>query len=114
MYERAPGQTLERVIAAHGGFGVPVTRVRRIMGQIARTLSALNETGIIRGGLPPGTILIVHENGAEIASLTDHAAHDEPPHPGYFAPERSGLSQAPVGYSTDVFPFAAILYEILG
>lgn len=113
MYERAPGQTLERVIAAHGGFGVPVTRVRRIMGHVARTLATLNESGIIRGGLPPATILITNENGNEIASLVDHATTEPPPHLGYYAPERSGLSPAPIGYASDVFPFAAILYEIL-
>lgn len=113
LYERPPGQTLARVIAAHGGFGVPVNRARRIMGHVARTLTALNESGIIRGGLPPATILIIQENGNEIASLVDHASADAPPHLGYFAPERSGLSQSAVGFATDVFPFAAILYEIL-
>ncbi len=113
MYERAPGQTLERVIAAHGGFGVPVTRARRIMGQVARELAALNETGIIRGGIHPSTIHITQENGNDIATLVEHSVTDPLPHLGYFAPERSGLSQAQVGWSTDVFPFAAILYEIL-
>ena len=113
MNERAPGQTLERVIAAHGGFGVPVTRARRIMGQVARDLTALNESGVIRGGLPPSAIVITQENGNDIASLVDHATGEPTPHLGYFAPEQSGLSQAQIGWSTDVFPFAAILYEVL-
>lgn len=113
MNERALGQTLERVIAAHGGFGVPVVRTRRIMGQVARVLITLNDSGVIRGGLPPATILIVSEGGNEIASLVDLDPAAPSPHLGYFAPERSGVTQTPIGWSTDVFPFAAILYEIL-
>jgi len=113
LNERAPGQTLERVIAAHGGFGVPVTRARRIMGQVARDIAALNETGVIRGGLSPSTILITQDNGNDITTVVDLPATDPSPHLNYFAPERSGLSQGQVGYSTDVFPFAAILYEVL-
>lgn len=113
MNERAPGQTLERVIAAHGGFGVPVARARRLMGHVARALVVLNESGIIRGGLPPATILIVHDEGNEIASLVDPDPAASPPHLGYFAPERSGLTQAQLNWSADVFPFAALLYEVL-
>ena len=114
MNERAPGQTLERVIAAHGGFGIPVARARRILGHVARALATLNESGIIRGALPPATIiLVVPEDGNEIASLIHHDEAGPRPHVGYFAPEQSGLIQAPLGWSTDVFPFAAILYEVL-
>ncbi|HRI67532.1 MAG TPA: hypothetical protein PK156_24980 [Polyangium sp.] len=113
MNERAHGQTLERVLAAHGGFGVPVVRARRIMGQVARTLVTLNESGVIRGCLPPATILIAQEDGNEFASVADLDPSAPAPHLGYFAPERSGLTQAPLSWATDVFPFAAILYEIL-
>ncbi len=114
MNERAPGQTLERVIAAHGGFGIPVARARRILGHVARALATLNESGIIRGALPPANIiLVIPDDGNEIASIVPHDESGPRPHVGYFAPERSGLIQTQLGWSTDVFPFAAILYEVL-
>lgn len=113
MYERALGQTLERVIAAHGGFGIPVARSRRIMGHVACALVASNEAGVIRGGLSPSDILVVSDNDTDLVSIVEHATADPSPHLSYFAPERSGLSQATIGWSTDVFPLAAILYEVL-
>lgn len=112
MNDRVPGQTLERVIAAHGGFGIPVARARRIMGHVAQAIAALNEAGVIRGVLPPSSILIVQEGGNEIATLVNDSA-DPPPHLGYFAPERSRLIQAPLAWSSDVFPLAAVLFEVL-
>lgn len=112
MNDRVPGQTLERVIAAHGGFGLPVARARRIMGHVAQAMTALNETGVIRGVLPPSSILIVQEGGYEIASLADDSAAPTP-HLGYFAPERSRLSQASLAWSSDVFPLAAVVFEVL-
>jgi eukaryotic-like serine/threonine-protein kinase len=112
LNDRAQGQTLERVIAAHGGFGLPVARARRIMGHIAHAIAALNDSGVIRGVLPPASILITHEGGHEIADLADDST-DAPPHLGYFAPERSRLTQAPLSWSSDVFPLAAVLFEVL-
>lgn len=83
------------------------------MGHVAHALVASNEAGVIRGGLSPAHILVVAENENDVASFIEHSAEDPPTHLGYFAPERSGLSQGTIGWSTDVFPFAAILYEVL-
>ncbi len=113
MNERAPGQTLARVIAAHGGFGVPVARARRIMGHVARALVALNEAGIVYGALCPSNIFIEQDNATDLASLGEHGTAGQTSEHFYFAPERSGLSQAPPAPAADVFSFAAILYEIL-
>lgn len=123
--EELSTQSLAKVIAAHGGFGVPVGRARRIAGHIARGLFALHEVGVVHRDLSPSNVILVQDSGQERAKLVDYglgatlAVHAmEPSSIGYAPPERFGLSggsNAPtsIGPSADVFSFAVILYELL-
>jgi eukaryotic-like serine/threonine-protein kinase len=118
--EHVAGQSLGKVIAAHGGFGVPVARARRLAGHIARALFALHEVGLVHRDLTPRSVIIVQEGGQERAKVADFmlAAVAEPrtldpSSLGYAPPEGLGYGSGSIGPATDVFSFAAILYELL-
>jgi serine/threonine-protein kinase len=118
--EELSGQSLAKVIAAHGGFGVPVARARRLAGHVARGLFAMHEVGVLHRDLTPTNVLIVQENGQERAKLVDYAfaaalaPHAiEPSSVGYAPPERFVHPGAPIGPASDVFSFAVILFEAL-
>jgi serine/threonine protein kinase len=126
VVEHIVGQTLGKVIAAHGGFGMPVARARRIMGQVALGLHALHEMQIVHRDLKPSNILLAQENGQEIAKITDYGlvklVDDTSAFRttgfagaslGYAPPEQYEMGNRRVGAQTDVFSFAAILYEVL-
>ncbi|WP_170319429.1 protein kinase domain-containing protein [Polyangium spumosum] len=118
--EYLPGQNLTRVIAAHGGFGLPAARARRIMGHVARALFALHEASYVHRDLKPSQVLITQERGQETARIkggciTALSADEplDPPNLLYGAPESFGAMNGPLGPETDVYSFAAILYELL-
>ncbi|MDI1484592.1 serine/threonine-protein kinase [Polyangium sp. y55x31] len=118
--EYLPGQNLARVIAAHGGFGLPAARARRVMGHVARGLFALHEAGAVFRDLKPSHVLIAQDRGQETARITDgfvtHLGPQDPLDPPnllYGAPESFGQVQGPLGPEADVYSFAAVLYELL-
>jgi len=123
--EHVEGQTLARVIAAHGGFGLPITRVRRIMKQVARALHTVHEQRIIHRDLKPSNILLAHQYGQEIAKVTDFGLVKLPDLTahrtatvagaslGYAPPEQYEMGNHRVGVQTDVFAFSSMLYEML-
>ena len=126
VIEHVSGQTLSKVIAAHGGFGMPIARARRIMGQVALGLHALHEMQIVHRDLKPSNILLAQENGQEIAKITDYglvklvddtAAFRTTGFAGgslgYAPPEQYEMGNRRVVAQTDVFSFAAILFEAL-
>ncbi len=126
VVEYIVGQTLGKVIAAHGGFGMPVARARRIMGQVALGLHALHEMQIVHRDLKPSNILLTQENGQETAKITDYGlvklVDDTSAFRttgfagaslGYAPPEQYEMGNRRVVAQTDVFSFAAILYEAL-
>src|SRR5262249_30691122 len=69
--EYVEGQTLNKVIRAHGGFGLPVARARRIMKQVARALHSVHDQRIIHRDLKPSNILLSQLQGQEVAKVTD-------------------------------------------
>jgi serine/threonine-protein kinase len=123
--EYVEGQTLSRVIQAHGGFGLPVARVRRLMKQVARALHSVHEQRIVHRDLKPSNILLTQLQGQEVAKVTDFglvklpqlAAHRTATVAGaslgYAPPEQYEMGNNRVTVQTDVFSFAAILYEVL-
>src|SRR6185436_14033114 len=69
--EHVDGQTLANVIRAHGGFGLPIARVRRLMKQVARALHAVHERRIVHRDLKPSNILLTQQHGQELVKVTD-------------------------------------------
>jgi eukaryotic-like serine/threonine-protein kinase len=123
--EHVEGQTLASVIRAHGGFGLPIARVRRLMKQVARALHTVHEQRIIHRDLKPSNILLAQQNGQEIAKVTDFGLVKLPDLTanktlsfagaslGYAPPEQYEPGNDRVTVQTDVFSFASVLYEIL-
>jgi serine/threonine-protein kinase len=125
VLELVDGPPLRKVLAAHGGFGLPVARVRRILRQVARALADMHAQGIVHRDLKPSNILLAQKDGVEIAKVTDFGLVkllDASIHQtvtmagasaGYAPPEQYEVGNRRVGPHTDVFAFAAILYEAL-
>ncbi len=123
--EHVAGQTLAEVIRAHGGFGLPILRVRRVMRQVARALSAVHDQRIVHRDLKPSNVLLAQQDGEEIAKVTDFGLVKLPDLTahrtvsiagaslGYAPPEQYEMGNPRVGPPTDVFSFASVLYELL-
>jgi len=123
--EYVEGQTLGKVIQAHGGFGLPVGRVRRVMKQVARALHTVHERRIVHRDLKPSNILLAQVQGQEVAKVTDFGLVKLPELSahrtatvagaslGYAPPEQYEMGNNRVTVQTDVFSFAAILFEAL-
>lgn len=125
VLEYVDGQPLSRVLAAHGGFGLPVARVRRILRQVARALGELHGQNIVHRDLKPSNILLASREANEIAKVTDFGLVKVVDGPfnqtvtvagasaGYAPPEQYEVGNRRVGPHTDVFSFGAILFEAL-
>jgi serine/threonine protein kinase len=123
--EHVDGQTLSSVLRAHGGFGLPIARVRRVMRQVARALHAVHEQRIVHRDLKPSNILLAQQDGQEIAKVTDFGLVKLPDLTGnktisvagaslgYAPPEQYEMGNNRVGPQTDVFSFASVLFELL-
>ncbi|HLM71825.1 MAG TPA: serine/threonine-protein kinase [Polyangiaceae bacterium] len=125
VLEYVDGQTLEQVIRAHGGFGLPVARVMRVMRQVARALQTVHDHRIIHRDLKPSNILLAQIDGMEVAKVTDfglvkltdvglvRTGNFAGASLGYAPPEQYEMGNTRVSVQTDVFSFATILYEAL-
>jgi serine/threonine-protein kinase len=123
--EHVDGQTLASVIRGHGGFGLPIARVRRLMRQVARALHAVHEQRIVHRDLKPSNILLAQHDGVEIAKVTDFGLVKLPDLStnktisvagaslGYAPPEQFEMGNTRVSAQTDVFSFASVLFEVL-
>jgi serine/threonine-protein kinase len=123
--EHVDGQTLADVVRGHGGFGLPVARVRRVMRQVAGALHAVHEQRIIHRDLKPSNIMLTRVRGEEIAKVTDFGLVKLPDLKlditisvagaslGYAPPEQYEMGNGRVSDKTDVFAFAAVLFEVL-
>lgn len=124
ILEYVDGPTLSRVLAAHGGFGLPVARVRRLLRQVARALEDMHAQGIVHRDLKPSNILLSQAGGAEVVKVTDfglvkvadanhHTITIAGASAGYAPPEQYEVGNRRVTPRTDVFSFGAILFEAL-
>ncbi len=125
VLEHVPGQTLATIIKAHGGFGLPITRVRRLMRHVARGLHAVHTEKIVHRDLKPSNILLEQKDGVEVAKVTDFGLVKLPELAqnrtsaiagaslGYAPPEQYEMGNNRVTVQTDVFAFASVLFEAL-
>jgi serine/threonine-protein kinase len=125
VLELVQGPTLAKVIEAHGGLGLPILRVKQLMAQVAHALSAVHERRIVHRDLKPSNILLAYEDGRELAKVTDFGLvkQSDPTNKltlslagasaGYAPPEQYEHRNERVTAKTDVFSFAAIVYEML-
>jgi serine/threonine-protein kinase len=123
--EHVDGQTLATVLRAHGGFGLPIARARRLMRQVARALHAVHEQRIVHRDLKPSNVMLAQSEGHETVKVTDFGLVKLPDLAanktisiagaslGYAPPEQYEMGNHRVGTQTDVFSFASVLFEVL-
>jgi serine/threonine protein kinase len=125
VLEYVRGPTLERALTQSRCVGLALDRTRRIGRQIALALEDVHAHKIVHRDLKPSNVLLATEAGAEIAKVTDFGLVKvvdiglgrtmalAGASLGYAPPEQFELGNRRVSVRTDVFSFAAILYEML-
>ena len=126
VLEFVDGPTLAQVLAEQPGQGFPAARVRRMFRQIARALSLIHAAQIVHRDLKPSNLILTSEAGGELTKLTDFGLvkrFDVDPGKGtmalagasvgYAPPEQFETGNKRVSGRTDIFSFAAVLFEVL-
>jgi len=125
VLEYVRGPTLEDILATTPGAGLALERVRRIARQVAAALEDVHARKIVHRDLKPSNVLLATEGGAEIAKVTDfgivkffdggvvRTAALAGATMGYAPPEQFERRNLRVDARTDVFSYAAMLYEML-
>ncbi|HEY8039532.1 MAG TPA: serine/threonine-protein kinase [Polyangiaceae bacterium] len=123
--EYVRGPTLEHVLAQSRGAGIGLDRTRRIGRQVALALEDVHAHKIVHRDLKPSNVLLASETGGEIAKVTDFGLVKlvdmglgkttalAGASLGYAPPEQFEQGNRRVNVRTDVFSFAAILFEML-
>jgi serine/threonine-protein kinase len=125
VLEYVHGTTLEEVLAKGAGVGLVLDRTRRIARQIALAVEDVHAHKVVHRDLKPSNVLLAKEGGGEIAKVTDfglvklvdiglaRTSAVAGAALGYAPPEQFERGNQRVSRRTDVFSFAAVLYEML-
>jgi serine/threonine-protein kinase len=125
VLEHVAGPTLEAVLAQGRGAGLTLERTRRIAGQVALALEDVHAHKVVHRDLKPSNVLLANQDGAEVAKVTDfglvkmvevglgRTSALAGATIGYAPPEQFERGNQRVTPRTDVFSFAAMLYELL-
>jgi serine/threonine-protein kinase len=123
--EYVRGPTLAHVLAQNRGAGLALDRARRIARQVSLALEDVHAHKIVHRDLKPSNVLLANEGGGEIAKVTDFGLVKlidmglgkttalAGASLGYAPPEQFEQGNRRVNPRTDVFSFAAMLYEML-
>ncbi len=123
--EFVDGPTLGGVLDETPGRGMPLERAARLMKQVARALHTVHEHRIVHRDLKPSNILLASQQGREVAKVTDFGLVKAPGLSakatatiagatlGFAPPEQYEMGNSRVTARTDIFSFAAILFEVL-
>ena len=125
VLEYVRGPTLEHILERGRGVGLALDRIRRIGRQIVLALEDVHAHKIVHRDLKPSNVLLAKEGDAEVAKVTDfglvklvdiglgRTAALAGATLGYAPPEQFEQGNRRVSARTDVFSFAAMLYEML-
>jgi serine/threonine-protein kinase len=125
VLEYVHGEPLYAVLNRQRGAGIEIARARRILREVEKALEIVHAQGIVHRDLKPSNILLATEAGREVAKVTDfglvkvvdlrHTATQSLAGVSlsYAPPEQYEPGNPRVGPPTDVFSFAAIVFEIL-
>ena len=123
--EYVRGPTLEQVLAQCRGSGLSLERTRRIGRQMSLALEDVHAHKIVHRDLKPSNVLLASETGGEIAKVTDFGLVKlvdmglgkttalAGASLGYAPPEQFEQGNRRVSPRTDVFSYAAMVYEML-
>ena len=115
VFEAAPDETLQSVIARDGS--LDVARTLNIAKQAALAIAAAHAKSVVHGKLTPADIfLATDEDGTEAVKVigfgTDNLLVPRDADPRYLSPEQCG--EYPVaGPRSDIFSLGVIIYEML-
>src|SRR5579859_7752951 len=125
VLEYVHGTTLAQLIQDQNGAGLSAARTRRLLRQAAFALTSVHAQNIIHRDLKPSNVLVTVDQGTEIVKVTDFGLAKlidvsaqkttmlAGASLGYAPPEQYEKGNERVTQRTDVFSFAAILYECL-
>jgi serine/threonine protein kinase len=125
VLEYVHGPTLAELLAQHTGYGLAVGRVRRLFRQLTRALSAIHKAKIVHRDLKPSNVLLAQEHGREVVKITDFGLVKRfdvelratiaiaGASVGYAPPEQFEQGNRRVSNRTDLFAYAAMLFEAL-
>ncbi len=123
--EFVDGSTLGALIASFQGQGLPLARTLPLLKQVARALATVHDQRIVHRDLKPSNILLAMVQDQQIAKITDFGlvkltdlsakstATVAGASLGYAPPEQYEMGNNRVGPPTDIFSYAAIVYEML-
>lgn len=125
VMEYVHGEALYTVVERQRGEGLAIKRVRRILREVHKALEVVHAQGVVHRDLKPSNILLASEAGREVAKVTDFGlvkvidlrATSTQSLAGvslsYAPPEQYEPGNPRVGPWTDVFSYAAIVFELL-
>ena len=125
VLEYVHGTTLAQIIRDQGGTGLAAGRTRRLLRQVAFALTSVHAQNIIHRDLKPSNILVTVDHGTEVVKVTDFGLAKlvdfnaqkttmlAGASLGYAPPEQYEKGNERVTPRTDVFSFAAIVFECL-
>lgn len=119
VMEHCSGANLAEVIREHGP--LPPEECRKILGQLAKSLIAAHDAGLVHRDIKPSNIMLMRTGriklmdfGLATPVLDESLSNSDSPivgTPRYMAPEQ--MAGEPVGQSADYFAFGCVAYEML-
>lgn len=123
----AEGATLEeRVLASvrTTGFAFGPERAMRVLRHMVEGLREVHEVGVIHRDINPNNVLCCGSGPSEIFKISDFGiarplgmqgtfGNAAVGTPGYISPEQASESEGPVGFASDIFSAAAVLFFVL-
>jgi serine/threonine protein kinase len=125
VLEHVRGPSLEDVLMKSRSVALALERVRRIGRQVVLALEDVHAQKVVHRDLKPSNVLLANEGGVETAKVTDFGLVKlieislgrttalAGASLGYAPPEQFERGNRRVSARTDVFSFAAMLYEML-
>jgi serine/threonine protein kinase len=125
VLEYVRGTTLEQVLSQSRGSGLPLERTRRIARQVALALEDVHAHKVVHRDLKPSNVLLANDAGVETAKVTDFGLVKlvdmglgkttalAGASLGYAPPEQFEQGNRRVNPRTDVFSYAAMVFEML-
>ncbi len=120
VMELVDGPTLENL---NDGNPLAPTKAAKIVCQLANTLSACHQTGVVHRDLKPANVLMEH---GKFPKLTDFGlarimetknrmtrTGEVMGTPGYLSPEQAGGVVEGIAEGTDIYSLGAVLYRLL-
>ena len=125
VLEYVHGTNLGEIFSRTPGQGLAVARVRRLFRQLARAIETIHAAQIVHRDIKPSNVLVASDTGQEVAKLSDFGLVKRfdvdvkgtvalaGASIGYAPPEQFEMGNKRVSARTDLFSFAAVLFEAL-